>query len=66
MPTAEQELVCRAFGAVADPVADDEKAGVAIRTLHLRPLNGLRHPRANGTSGWYVWGGEEFSQAPDC
>jgi len=55
MPTAEQELVCRTLGVIADPVGSQEKAGVAIATLHLRALNGLRHPRRNGTSGWYIW-----------
>ena len=24
------------------------------------PLNGLRHPEQNGTSGWYIWAGEHF------
>ena len=29
------------------------------------PLNGLRHPPQRGTSGWYLWAGEEMSTAPD-
>lgn len=29
------------------------------------PLNGLRHSPVGGTSGWYVWAGEEFDMRPD-
>ena len=57
--------MCHAYGVLPDPVDGDEKAGVAITTLQLRPLNGLRHPRSNGTSGWYIWGGEELSASVD-
>lgn len=31
----------------------------------LQPLNALRHPPEEGTSGWYIWAGEELSQASD-
>ncbi|MEI5681373.1 MULTISPECIES: immunity protein Imm33 domain-containing protein [unclassified Mesorhizobium] len=42
------------------------KLGVsrAVRE-RLRPLNGLRMPPENGTSGWYIWAGEAFSDADD-
>lgn len=29
------------------------------------PINGLRHPVEGATSGWFIWGGEEMSDAPD-
>ncbi len=38
-----------------------DKVGVALETLHLQPLNALRHAPAGGTSGWYIWGGESLS-----
>jgi hypothetical protein len=28
-------------------------------------VNGLRHPPATDTSGWYIWFGEEFSTEAD-
>lgn len=28
-------------------------------------MNGLRHPPANGTCGWYIWAGEELSKSAD-
>jgi hypothetical protein len=31
----------------------------------LLPLNGLRHPATDTTSGWYLWAGEELSEADD-
>ena len=31
----------------------------------LRPLNGLRLKPEGETSGWYIWAGEQFSEAPD-
>jgi hypothetical protein len=29
------------------------------------PLNGLRHPAEDGTCGWFLWAGDQFSLAPD-
>lgn len=29
------------------------------------PLNGLRHPPEEGTSGWFVWAGRELPDDPD-
>jgi len=45
--------------------------GVAAESLALFPLNGLRHPATQGTSGWYIWGGvtenfEALNFAPIC
>lgn len=45
--------------------APTDKVGIALHTLHLLPLNGLRHPPEAGTCGWYIWGGEEPSDAPE-
>jgi hypothetical protein len=39
--------------------------GIALDTLRMTPLNGLRYPLADGASGWYIWGGENFSQSAD-
>ena len=35
-----------------------------FRSLGTRPLNALRLPQANGTCGWYIYGGEH-SEAQD-
>ena len=41
------------------------KLGIALATIGLEPLNGLRHPPEEGTSGWFIWGGVEFSEDAD-
>ena len=43
----------------------DEMLGLAIETVRLLPVNGLRHPPEQGSCGWYIWGGDELSQAAD-
>jgi hypothetical protein len=37
---------------------------VNIRT-DLWPLNGLRHPPRDDTSGWYIWAGNELPADAD-
>jgi hypothetical protein len=32
---------------------------------HDFPINGLRHSPRGDTCGWYIWSGEQFSEAPD-
>lgn len=40
-------------------------SGLAVPTLRLSPINGLRHPITDGTTGWFIWGGQEFSSESD-
>jgi len=60
-----QREVCLAQGCQFAPSLGQDKAGVALSTLGLKPINGLRHPASPGTTGWYVWSGENFSNASD-
>lgn len=62
---AEQVAVCRRFGADYCAAPSSLKAGVALSTLRDLPLNALRHPATADTTGWYIWGGTELSQAAD-
>jgi hypothetical protein len=64
MQEAQRE-VCRRFGATFLQPRNDDKLGVALHTLSVLPLNGLRHPITEGTSGWYVWGGGEPGDDPE-
>lgn len=43
----------------------DEMLGLALDTVRLMPINGLRYAPESGTCGWYIWGGETFSQRAD-
>ncbi len=60
-----QKQIAEDYGAFFLAVGFDEKCGVALQTLAQKPLNALRHPPEGGTSGWYIWGGEELSEDPD-
>ena len=59
------------FGSIEIPNVDprrplpDEALGVALDTVRLTPLNGMRYLPQEGGSGWYIWGGEELSNAAD-
>jgi hypothetical protein len=62
---ARQQEVCLRYGTTLVPSPSLDKVGVALQTLQLLPLNGLRRAPENGTCGWYIWGGDELSQADD-
>jgi len=60
-----QKAVCVQYGSEFTPPPPLEKIGIALNTLGQFPLNALRHPAENGTSGWYIWAGEALSKEPD-
>jgi hypothetical protein len=62
---ASVRVASRGSVAWTETPAPMDKIGIALQTLSLRPLNGLRHLPHRGTAGWYVWGGEELSDEPD-
>jgi hypothetical protein len=60
-----QRQFCDSKGIPFDGFRGSLKTGVALSTLGQVPWNGLRHPARGETSGWYIWCGEAFSEAPD-
>jgi hypothetical protein len=60
-----QKTTCQKHEVEFVPVTDTTISGFAQSTLGLSPVNGLRHPAQNSTSGWYIWCGEEFSTSAD-
>ena len=60
-----QKEVCKKFDAIPIPSKEGEKLGIAIETIGMMPINGLRHNPENGTCGWYIWCGEEMSEDAD-
>ncbi len=46
-----------------EPLANS-RVGIAIETLSMRPIHGLRNPVEDDMNGWYFWCGE-WSDAPD-
>lgn len=56
-----QAELCERYGTEFHPSQPHLKLGLALATLGQQPINGLRHPPAGDTTGWYVWGGRELS-----
>jgi hypothetical protein len=61
----QQRAVCRQNRAGFFASPDASILGIAASTRGRRPANGLRHTPAANTCGWYIWFGEEFSEAAD-
>src|SRR5665647_2697531 len=54
------------LGVSRSPVLPGEMIGVARDVgTGVLPINGLRHPPAGRSCGWYIWAGEELSSADD-
>jgi hypothetical protein len=67
--TAQIEEDQRAFNSQQSAVylasPPESKLGFASSTKGPMPLNGLRHRPQGSTNGWYLWCGQEFSDAAD-
>lgn len=62
----EQKRLCERFGAQFFGASENLKVGISLTAQDgVVPVNGLRHFPENDTTGWYIWGGEELSDAPD-
>jgi hypothetical protein len=61
-----QAATASRFGTDAVEAHGQDKVGVARNVGHgVLPLNALRHPTEDGSSGWVIWAGEEISSDPD-
>jgi hypothetical protein len=62
----EQMDVCKKYDSPYCESAPFFKMGVAKNLKDgIWPINGLRHPLKDDTTGWYIWAGENFSSDPD-
>jgi len=58
--------ICAKYGANYVPSPSHSKVGIARNVKDgLLPINGLRLRPEEGTTGWFIWAGEEMSQDPD-
>lgn len=58
--------ICKKYSAEFHSIDDDAKVGISENTDGIAmPINGLRHKPTAGTSGWYIWSGEEPSSDED-
>ena len=65
MDESQQKAVCGQHGAEFLPPVPGSRVGIAIETLGLQPLNGLRIAPKGSVCGWYLWGGGEPSDEDD-
>ena len=63
IPSEGQRKVCLIQGCDCLPVSGGDKVGIALSTIGTNPINGLRHPATDDSTGWYIWCGEHFSDA---
>jgi len=72
-PTPEADIlqgqqieICTRYGVMLCETALADTAGVSLNVSSIKmPINGLRHPISDGTSGWYIYAGAAFEQEPD-
>ena len=55
----EQAAVCKRYDVQPQIPLHHDRLGIAMSTLGLKPINGMRIPAFSGSSGWYIFGGEE-------
>ncbi len=60
-----QKAFCLERNAKFVPNLPESKLGYALSTKGRLPVNGLRHQPEGDTCGWYIWCGEDFSDAED-
>jgi hypothetical protein len=64
--TRAQRELCKRQGVGFVAAPPHLKVGIARNVREgILPINGLRHPPAGDTTGWYIWAGEELSNDPD-
>jgi hypothetical protein len=64
--TEDQKHICDKYSIRWAECKIDLFIGLADNVLTgMNPVNGLRQPGCDRTTGWYIWAGEEFSQAED-
>ncbi len=62
----EQKKICLKFGADYFPCDDYMMVGISRNFDPTDyPINGLRHPVEEDSTGWYIWSSESFSEEPD-
>ena len=59
----KQKEICSAYDSKWNPINEKLMVGVSSN-LFIDPINGLRHPAENDTTGWFIWAGE-YSDSVD-
>ena len=63
---SDQKAICEKYGSAFVPPDPELKIGIALETLKLSPVYGTRLKKENGTTGWYIYAGENsYTEDPD-
>lgn len=63
---SEQQAICQKYGSEFISCSKKALSGISANiTSGKMPLNGLRHPMTESSTGWYIWAGDEMSQESD-
>ena len=64
-PPSDQKRLCEVYEAQYVPCDDNLMVGLSKNfDPNIFPINGLRHPLIENTTGWYIWSGA-YSEEPD-
>lgn len=62
----QQKQMCTKYNATFCEAPSHLKVGISLNVKEgIIPIHGLRIQPENSTTGWYIWAGEEMSQADD-
>jgi hypothetical protein len=62
----QQQAICERYGSTYVACDLNLKVGVSRNVASgAMPINGLRIAPEGGTCGWYIWGGEQWSDDED-
>ncbi|MCC2670421.1 MAG: hypothetical protein K0Q72_2892 [Armatimonadetes bacterium] len=65
-PLADQQRrICRTHGAEFVPPVPGSRVGIALQTMGQLPIHGVRLEPTETTCGWYLFAGEQWSDAAD-
>jgi hypothetical protein len=65
MTDRDDRRICERLGAEQLIPEAGSKLGLALITLGRMPIRGDRCPPENGTNGWYIWCGDQWSDDPN-
>jgi hypothetical protein len=62
----QQQNICKKYKTIFVPAPENLLIGISFNIRqNVQPVNGLRHSITRDTTGWYIWGGELFSEDKD-
>jgi hypothetical protein len=62
----QQKSICKKYKTNFISAPENLLVGISLNIKQkIQPINGLRHPLTKDTTGWYIWGGELFSEDKD-